>query len=242
MKNKNKIKRKQRKYNKAQEGPELKRIGLDVKDEPRKGANILTLAIMGGAVFLGLRSCSDESPTPKITIFKGLNDCELAGYSNSFCKQKQEEAQQELNRSMAIYNRLVDCEYHYGKDNCVLVHRALNIREYQQCLLQSKPEYCDSIQRDVYGPKLAGFALNEFPQPASSRHTTSSYSGSHYYFSRVRPFYRAKNEPNIYHELGSSDKWVADGSNRLKPAKYSNNSTKTTSRGGFGHKSGSRGG
>ncbi|SUC78721.1 Uncharacterised protein [Providencia stuartii] len=82
---------------------------------------------------------------PKITIFKGLNDCELAGYSNSFCKQKQEEAQQELNRSMAIYNRLVDCEYHYGKDNCVLVHRALNIREYQQCLLQSKPEYCDSI-------------------------------------------------------------------------------------------------
>mgnify|MGYP001394848849 CR=1 FL=1 len=72
MKNKNKIKRKQRKYNKAQEGPELKRIGLDVKDEPRKGANILTLAIMGGAVFLGLRSCSDESPTPKITIFKGI--------------------------------------------------------------------------------------------------------------------------------------------------------------------------
>lgn len=65
MKNKNKIKRKQRKYNKAQEGPELKRIGLDVKDEPRKGANILTLAIMGGAVFWGYAVAVTNHQHPK---------------------------------------------------------------------------------------------------------------------------------------------------------------------------------
>ncbi|MEX9754990.1 DUF1190 domain-containing protein [Providencia vermicola] len=238
MSKKNKIKK--HKSHQPHANAQLKRIGT-VKKEVRKGPSILTLAIMGGAVIFGIRSCSKESPTSTVTIFKDSDDCVLAGYSRSFCTQKQEEAQQQLIQHMAYYNQLNSCESIYGQGNCTLINRKLTLYENLECLSQNHDnEYCDAQEREAYAPTLAGFSVDNYPSEVS-RSSTSAHSGLHYY-SRARPFYRSKSEPDVYYEPGSSDKWVSDGSNKLKSAKYSNNSTKTTSRGGFGHKSSRKGG
>lgn len=234
---------KQKKKNYHQDDQQIKRIGVSTK-ETRKGPGLLTLAIMGGAVFFGLRSCDQESETPKISLFKDTNDCVQAGYNLSFCAQKQEEAQQELMRNMAIYRQLDVCENVYGTGNCVQGKRRLSESQYAQCLSENAvPEYCENLsEQDVYGPKLAGFSINESPEAVQRYSSTHTHSSGSYYFSSARPFYATRYEPNVYREVGSSEKWVSDGSNKLKPVNYHNNSTKTTSRGGFGNKSKSKGG
>lgn len=248
MNKRNRKKNSRRKKNSYhQGGSEIKRIGVSTK-ETRKGPGLLTLAIMGGAVFFGLRSCDQESETPKISLFKDTNDCVQAGYNLCFCAQKQEEAQQELMRNMATYRQLDLCENVYGTGNCIQGKRKLSPSQYAQCLSENvDSEYCHHLnEQDIYGPKLAGFSINESPEAVERYSSTQTHSGGGggggYYFSRARPFYSTRYEPNVYHEVGSSEKWVSDGSNKLKPANYHNNSTKTTSRGGFGNKSKSKGG
>ncbi|EMI5489989.1 DUF1190 domain-containing protein [Providencia stuartii] len=244
MNKKNKTKYHKRKKKAGYKGyPQLKRVGVSTKEE-RKGSGLLTLVIMSGAVFFGLRSCDQESEAPKITLFKDTNDCVQAGYNLSFCAQKQEEAQQELIRNMATYSQLDVCENLYGIGNCIQSKRKLSRSQYDQCLAENAtPEYCDRLsEQDVYGPKLAGFSIDESPEAVQRYSSTHTHSSGSYYFSRARPFYSTRYEPNVYREVGSSEKWLSDGSNKLKPANYHHNSTRTTSRGGFGNKSKSKGG
>ncbi|ROW62504.1 hypothetical protein C3E80_08245 [Cronobacter malonaticus] len=187
------------------------------RPEPeRKGPKILTLAIMGGAAFFGLKACQDPGDNDNDgdgVYYSTPDECREDGNPADLCTNAWNTAKAEFEKDIPPKLTWDACSTAYG-NNC----------------------YYDGVTK-TWVPMMAGFLLasnrdkkREQEESSSSSYYTSG-SGYHYYY--TRPVWQ-----------NASGDYVWRGGNRSGASASSRSlvtrSATTISRGGFGRSSSSR--
>ena len=178
----------------------------------RKSSRYLTLAIMGGAAFFALRSCSDDNEE---YFYRTVQQCADDGNLHQVCEEAWKTAKKGLTAGVTSS----------------LTH--------SQCLLQYGTYGCDyDPEVGGYAPILAGFTLAKVKEKscdpqyencnthASSSHYYAYNAGGHNWSSR--PVWRDRNGDYVYRSGETAERYVS--SQPLHKAK-------TVSRGGWGSSS-----
>ncbi len=151
-------------YTPVDNSPELKSYSRPESD--RKGAKILTLAIMGGAAFFGLKACQDDGDNDNDgdgIYYATAEECTADGQPADVCTNAWNTAKSEFERNIPTAKMNWDeCSASYG-NNC----------------------YYDGVGK-TWVPMMAGFLLasnankKRDQDDNPSTYTTSS-TGYHYY-------------------------------------------------------------
>ncbi|WNY82308.1 DUF1190 domain-containing protein [Cronobacter dublinensis] len=200
-------------YTPVDNSPELKSYSRPESD--RKGAKILTLAIMGGAAFFGLKACQDDGDNDNDgdgIYYATAEECTADGQPADVCTNAWNTAKSEFERNIPTAKMNWDeCSASYG-NNC----------------------YYDGAGK-TWVPMMAGFLLasnankKRGQDDNPSTYTTSS-TGYHYYY--TRPVWQ--NGSGDYVWRGSK------GTTASSSRSLVTRSATTISRGGFGRSSSSR--
>ncbi|NUW59098.1 DUF1190 domain-containing protein [Cronobacter muytjensii] len=202
---------KKKPFNPVAQGADLKSYSRPEPD--RKGPKILTLAIMGGAAFFGLKACQDDGDNDNDgdgVYYATPQECSADGHPADMCTNAWNTAKAEFEKDIPPNLTWDACSTRYGN----------------AC-------YYDGAAK-TWVPMMAGFLLasnankkRELDDSSSTYYTSST--GYHYYY--TRPVW----------QNGSGD-YVWRGSKSTTESSHGlvTRSATTISRGGFGRSSGSR--
>ncbi len=197
----------------AQKAGNFQSRGTPAPVRKRKSSRYLTLAIMGGAAFFGLRACTSSDSDER--FYTSVQECADDGNARGLCDDAWKTAKRGLTA---------------GVDSHLT---------YSQCLVQYSTYRCDYDPAiSGYVPVLAGFTLAkakektcdpQYENCATYSHFSSYYtyhSGGQFWASR--PVWRDRSGEYVYRSGETADRHV--NSQSLHKAK-------TVSRGGWGSSS-----